>query len=233
MAVVPRSASTAPTTITAETPVIQIHSKTHFPIKLRSTLIGYNLLGYIDGSRLAPPLHTDTTRPVVNPCHFIWFCQDQVIISALLGSCIDTIQPLISMVDTAAIAWSNLTSSFASASHGRVVSLKSKLSKNPRGTRSVQEYLNGMQSIANDLALAQHPVPEMDLIVHVLNQMGEEYDIIVPAARVRESKLQFTELGDILKEHETKLKTAEESKQIIVATAHATQRSNPGSCARQ
>ncbi|RAL41576.1 hypothetical protein DM860_013110 [Cuscuta australis] len=159
--------------------------------------------------------------------------EDQVIISTLLGSCIDTIQQLISMADTAAIAWSNLTSSFASASHGLVVSLKSKLSKNPRGTRSVQEYLTEMQSIANDLALAQHPVPEMDLIVHVLNQMGEEYDTIVSAARVHKSKLPFTELGDILKEHETKLKAAEESKQTKVATAHATQRSNPGSHARQ
>ncbi|VFQ79446.1 unnamed protein product [Cuscuta campestris] len=158
---------------------------------------------------------------------------DQVIISALLGSCTNTIQPLISMVETSAATWKNFTTSFASASRGRVVSLKSKLSKKPRGTRSIQEFLNDMQSIANDLALAQHPVPEMDLTVHVLNQMGEEYDSIVSVARVLESPLPFTELGDILKEHETKLKAAEESTQSLVATAHATERSSSASHGKQ
>ncbi|RAL45840.1 hypothetical protein DM860_005994 [Cuscuta australis] len=96
-----------------------------------------------------------------------------------------------------------------------------------------EEFLNDMQSIANDLALAQQHVPEMDLTVHVLNQMGEEYDSIVSAARVLESPLPFTELGDILKEHETKLKAAEESTQSLVATAHATQRSSSASHGKQ
>ncbi|VFQ90436.1 unnamed protein product [Cuscuta campestris] len=160
--------------ITKDTSVIQLHAKTHFPIKLvstnfaiwqrqvRSTLIGLHLLGYIDGTMAAPPM---ILAESANPCYSIWFCQDQSIVGALFGSCSDQVQPLISNADTSHAAWTSLHSVFASASRGRVVSLKTKLGKNPRGDRSM----------------------------------------------------------DVLKEHERKLKAAEDTKAVVVATTNVTQ----------
>ncbi|VFQ75759.1 unnamed protein product [Cuscuta campestris] len=175
------------------TPVLQLHAKTHFPIKLITTNFP------------------------------IW--QRQAIVGALLGSCTDTIQPLISNVSTARDAWLNLHSSFASASRGHVLALKSKLGKNPRGNRSINDYLHDMHSIANELALNQSPVAEEDLVAHILNQLGTEYDPISSAAFLRGSKLPFTELGDVLRDFERKLQVSDEvSAASIVATAHSTQR---------
>ncbi|VFQ65869.1 unnamed protein product [Cuscuta campestris] len=217
-----------PYTITKDTPVLSLHAKTHFPIKLvttnfpiwqrqvRSTLIGLDLLGYVDGT-LAAPSPTDST-------YSVWFRQDQTIVGALLGSCTDTIQPLISNVSTARDAWLNLHSSFASASRGHVLALKSKLGKNPRGNRSINDYLHEMHSIANDLALNQSPVDEEDLVAHILNQLGSEYDSISSAALLRGSKLPFTELGNVLRDFERKLHLGDDPASPLVATAHVTER---------
>ncbi|VFQ62618.1 unnamed protein product [Cuscuta campestris] len=127
-----------------------------------------------------------------NSCYSIWFRQDQAIVGALLGSCADVVQPLISTAETAHAAWQNLHSSFATTSRGRIVFLKSKLGKNPRGNRSITDYLHDMRTIADELALVQSPISEEDLVVHVLNQVGPDYDPISSAALLRPSAISVT-----------------------------------------
>ncbi|RAL41729.1 hypothetical protein DM860_008911 [Cuscuta australis] len=81
-------------------------------------------------------------------------------------------QPLISNIDTAREAWLNLHSSFASTSRGHVLSLKSKLAKNPRGDRSIVVYLHEMHSLANELAFIQNPIPQEDFVSHIQINLG-------------------------------------------------------------
>ncbi|VFQ98727.1 unnamed protein product [Cuscuta campestris] len=176
-------------TITKDTPVVQLHTKTHFPIKLISTnfsiwqcQVSSTLIEFVDGTFHAPP---KVLEGAANPCYSIWFRQDQSIIGALLGSCSDQVQPLITTCETACEAWTNLHAAFANSSRSHIVSFKSQLGKNPKGDRSMSDYLFDMQSIANELALVQSPVSEEDLVVHVLNQVGDEYDSITSVARVR------------------------------------------------
>ncbi|KAK1441497.1 hypothetical protein QVD17_07436 [Tagetes erecta] len=216
--------------------IITITASTHFNITLtsqnfsvwrrhvQSTLIGLDLDNYITGATPTPPktiTEKDTVKP--NPDYTIWFRQDQVIFSALLGSCSDEIQPLIASASTAKDAWDRLTSSFASKSRSRIISLKSKLAKNCKGTRSVAEFLNEMRSIADELALVQSPVSEEDLMVHVLTQLGQEYTSIAAALKVRETPVTYSELFDKLVDFERSLKSTEHTTTVI-ATANATQR---------
>ncbi|XP_019171436.1 PREDICTED: uncharacterized protein LOC109166990 [Ipomoea nil] len=199
------------------TTIIKLNGPTHFPIKLtnvnfpvwrrqiHATLVGFNLFGYVDGTTKEPAKFTDPAQTSVNPAHLAWYRQDQVIVSALLGSCTDTIQPLISLTTTAHDAWQRLVASYASASRGRIISLKAKLTRNPRGSRSITTYRNDMRAIADDLALAQCPVSDEDLIVYVLTQLGEDYSSITSTIRVREKPLSFGELVDVLTDHERQL----------------------------
>ncbi|XP_019197200.1 PREDICTED: uncharacterized protein LOC109191084 [Ipomoea nil] len=223
------------------TEIIQLTAPSHFPIKLtpsnfsvwrrqvQSTLIGFNLLGFIDGSVQEPAAFNDSARTVANLAHLVWYRQDQIIISALLGSCCDTIQPLISTAKTANDAWKRLLASYASATRGRIISLKAKLTKNPRGARSVTAYLNDMRSIADELALAQCPVSDEDLVVYVLTQLGEEYNSIMSAVRIRETPISLGELADIRTDHERQLKEADDARQSLMASANITQRGSFGS----
>ncbi|GFP89753.1 hypothetical protein PHJA_001119100 [Phtheirospermum japonicum] len=215
---------------------VQLNAPTHFPIKLtsanfqvwsrqiQSTLIRFDLVGYIDGTQKVPSQFTDTAQQVVNPEYLLWFRQDQILVSALLGSCSDTIQPIISSAQTASDAWKRLTMSYANTSRGRVISLKAKLAKNSKGSKSVIEFLHEMRAIADDLALAQSPISEEDLVVHVITQLGDEFNSIVAALRVRETPIAFSELSNILTDFERMMKENEAVHQSLLATANVTQK---------
>ncbi|XP_031126911.1 uncharacterized protein LOC116029148 [Ipomoea triloba] len=81
-----------------------------------------------------------------------------------------------------------------------------------------------MFSIAESLALAQHPISEQDLVVHILTQLNDEYDHIVPALRVRPEPITFSELKDVLVEFERQQRKKDAARQSMVATVNVTQR---------
>ncbi|PWA77021.1 jacalin-like lectin domain-containing protein [Artemisia annua] len=215
------SSPTEPAIATAAmaTPIIHITAATHFPIKLTpqnfpswrtqvtATLIGLELDHHIIGTAKIPAETVpdgQNTKP--NPEYLRWFRQDQMVISALLGSCSDQIQPIISSAKTAREAWELLNSSYASSSRSRIISLKSRLAKNPKGTRSISEYLHEMKSIFDELALTQSPIPEEDLVIHVMNQLGDDYASLVASFKTRDTTIAFPDLFEKLLDHERTLK---------------------------
>ncbi|XP_019198221.1 PREDICTED: uncharacterized protein LOC109192078 [Ipomoea nil] len=213
--------------------IVHLNALSNFPIKLtplnfsvwrrqvQSTLVGFNLLGYIDGSIKEPAKFNDTAQTTPNPAHLTWYRQDQIITSALLGSCSDTIQPLIASAPTACDAWQRLVANYASASRGRIISLKAKLTRNPKGNRSVTAFLNDMRSIADDLALAQCPIFYEDMVVYILTQLGDQYSSIVSSVRVRDKPISLGELADALTDHELQLAEVDDARQSLLATANA------------
>ncbi|CAH9080698.1 unnamed protein product [Cuscuta epithymum] len=226
-------------TITATTQVISLTATNHFPIKLTSSnfsvwkcqvhsaLVGLGLEGYVDGTLTAPEKYLDTAKTQLNPCYAIWYRQDRTIISALIGSCSDTIQPLISSATTAKSAWDKLILTYANTSRGRIISLKSSIARTKRGNRSITDYLTERYAIAEDLALAQNPISDEDLVVHILNGLGPEYSNIISAIRVRDTAFPLTQLQDLLLEKEKGIQEAANATQLIVPTAHATNMMSP------
>ncbi|XP_019178905.1 PREDICTED: uncharacterized protein LOC109174068 [Ipomoea nil] len=225
--------------ITNETSIITLSAPTNFPIKLTSTnfpvwrkqvyatLIGLGLAGYVDGTTAAPAAFSDTACTTPNPAYQIWYRQDQILLSALLGSCSDTIQPVLASATTAANAWDKLTASFANASRGRVISLKSKLANNPRGSKSISDYLQEMQTLADNLALVQAPVADEDLVAHTLSQIGDDFHSVTSAIHARETPISFLALREILLDCERRMKSNEEVQQTLLATANVVQRNRP------
>lgn len=192
----------------SETTVIQVNAPTHFPTKLtqtnflvwrtqvQSTLIGLGVLGYLDGTIIAPSkLQTDGKT---NPAFLIWNRQDKIILSAMLGSCHEAIQPLISTAETAKEMWDRLVPLYANKSRSRIISLKSHLHNNPCNSRPIAEYLQDIRSTADELALAGHPISDDDLVLHVLTGLGDDYKDIGAAIKIRESSMTFGELHENL-----------------------------------
>lgn len=191
---------------------------------MESTLIGLDLVGYIDGSTVAPANYSDEARMILNPAYTAWYRQDQIILSAILGSLTDTLQPVISTASSTRDTWNRLSSSCAAASRSCIVSLKAKLAKNPKANRCIQMYMRDMREIADDLALAQSPVTEEDLVVHIFTQLRDEYNSIVAALRVRSNPISYGELHDVLTDYERLLKDNEAATKIHVPTANVTHR---------
>ncbi|KAL4566505.1 hypothetical protein LXL04_030621 [Taraxacum kok-saghyz] len=215
-------------------PIVEVTTHTHLPIKLNSsnfpvwrkqvvaTLTGLGLESYITGDTEAPSkvLAADNTK--ANPAYLPWFRQDQIILGAILGSCLETIQPVVSSAETAREAFQRLTESYASVSRSRIISLKSRLANNPKGTRSITEFLHDMKNIADDLALAQSPVDEEDLVVHVLGQLGDDYTHIASALKIRDTPIKFPDLFEKLLDHERTLKDTQSPS--VIAIVNSTQK---------
>ncbi|KAJ0524908.1 hypothetical protein HanRHA438_Chr09g0384371 [Helianthus annuus] len=214
--------------------IVELSTHTHFPIKLTannfpswrkqvlSTLTGLELEQFVDG-RTEPPPKTLEGKP--NPTYRLWFRQDQILLGALLGSCSDTIQPIVSSADTSNELFKRLTESYAGVSRSRIISLRSKLATNTKGTKPVAEYLNEMKAIADELALAQKPIDDDDLIVHILTHLGDDYKEISAALKIRDTPITFSDFYEKLVDHERSLQT---SKPIsLIATVNNTQRQGP------
>lgn len=61
-------------------------------------------------------------------------------------------------------------------------------------------------TIADDLALIGHPLSDKEVIVHILNSLGDEYKKLTIIIWARESPISFDELYDKLIDHEIYLK---------------------------
>ncbi|KAK2976500.1 hypothetical protein RJ640_001045 [Escallonia rubra] len=108
-------------------------------------------------------------------------------------------------------AWERLLVLFANRSHSRVMSLKEHPLNNPRGTRSISEYLQHMRAIADDLALVENPLSEDDLVLYTLSGVRPKFKEIVPTIRPRETPISFDELYDKLGNCELHLKKEDPS----------------------
>nr|KAJ0208302.1 hypothetical protein LSAT_V11C500255750 [Lactuca sativa] len=145
-----------------------------------------------------------------------------IILGALLGSCSETIQSVVLSAHTSYQAFKRLTESYASVSRSIIISLKSRLANNPKGTRSIMEFLHDMKNIADDLALAQSPVDEEDLVVHILSQLGEDYNNITTALKFHDTAITYPDLFEKLLDHKRTLKDTTVSPAI--ATVNNTQK---------
>ncbi|GJT77324.1 retrovirus-related pol polyprotein from transposon TNT 1-94 [Tanacetum coccineum] len=188
--------------------IVELSTHTHFPIKLTannfpswrkqvlSTLMGLELEQF-----------------------------DQILLGALLGSCSDTIQLIVSSAETSQELFKRLTDSYARVSRSRIISLRSKLATNSKGTKPVAEYLNEMKAIADELALAQKPIDDDDLIVHILTHLGDDYKQITAALKIRDTPITFSDLYEKLVDHERSIQESQPA--TLIATVNNTQRKGP------
>ena len=86
-------------------------------LQFQTLFIDYDLLGYIDGSKLClAATVTSNTTTTPNPAHTLWVRQDQLILNALVGSLSLTIIPFIARAQTSKAAWTILADTYAKSS---------------------------------------------------------------------------------------------------------------------
>lgn len=202
--------------------LIAINAANQLPLKLTPTnyyswktqfdalLYGYDLLGYIDGTKPCPSPETIVDEKTVpNPNFTLWMRQDKLLLLGIIGSLSHKVVPVVRSCKTSAKAWNRLAKLCANPSSSRTMGLAEQLTLINRGSQLVADYLATIRDIADELALIGAPVPNQYLITHTFNGVGTEFKELTAAVRARDTVISFDELHDKLVEYEAFLKREE------------------------
>ena len=150
--------------------------------QFEALLIGYDLLDYITGDH--PCLSSNNTpTSTLHKSH--WVRQDKLILSAILAFTTPTITPFISTAKTSKDAWLKLHTMYASKSRTRALQLKVELTLIKRENKTVQEYLHTVKTLADEIALIDHPISANDLTLYILNGLGPDFREVAAPIRAR------------------------------------------------
>ncbi|XP_038973307.1 uncharacterized protein LOC103697397 isoform X2 [Phoenix dactylifera] len=213
-------------------PLVAVNASSQLPLKLMPTnfpswraqfvslLVGYDLMGYIDGTIKHPSIVSFSQDDASAVVQSHWLRQDKLILHAILSSVSESIIPLIAMCETSHEAWMTLTRLYANKSRSHVMQLKESLSLAQRGSSSVTEYLQLVKGLADELAAIDAPLSSDDLTLYVLNGLGSDFRDIVAPIRAREKAFSFEELHDLLVSHEMYLRHLDSATNSLVVTAN-------------
>lgn len=141
---------------------------------------GYELSSYLDGSRpLPPPTITTDGVQTVNPEYTHRKRQDKLIYSSLLGAITTTIQPLLSRAETAAQIWEVLASIYAKPSRAHIKQIRQQLKDWKKGTKTIDEYVQGLVTRFDQLAILGKPLDHEDQVEFVVDGLPEEYKTVI------------------------------------------------------
>ena len=100
-----------------------------------------------------------------------------------------------------------------------MLSLRNILMKTTKGSQSIAEYMQTIKIITDDLALMGYPLSEDEIILHVLNGLGNDFKEISATIWARDSLVTFKELHDKLQDQEALLKQDDASRETPPITA--------------
>lgn len=164
-------------------------------LQVYALLDGYGFGGYLDGSTTAPE-SLITTNGVVSPnaAYTLWKRHDRLIYSVLLGAVTTTLKPLWSKTTTVAEIWSTLSSIYVKPSRGHVKQLKQQFKQWTKGTKSINEYVQGFTTRFDQLALLEKAIDHEDQLEYILEGLSEDYKSVIDQIEARDSPPLLTEL---------------------------------------
>lgn len=153
------------------------------------------------------PAATITTNNVVtpNPVFTKWTRQDRLIYSALLGAISTPLQPVVSRTTSASQILTKLASTYSKPSHGHIKQLKTQLKNYTKGSKTINDYLQGITTRLDQLAILGKPMDHEDAIELILEGLPEEYKMVVDQIEGKDTPLSLTEVHERLLNHETKI----------------------------
>ncbi|CAL8081497.1 unnamed protein product [Prunus armeniaca] len=130
-----------------------------------------DLMGFVDGSHECPPKHLSGST-IVNPAYTTW----------INNSLSKSVLSIVSRNQTARSTWLALERRYASTSQNRILHLRNELMRTMKGDLSVSAYLDKMNMIVDNLALAGQHVLDDELVQIIMNNLGLAYEMVVSAA---------------------------------------------------
>jgi hypothetical protein len=217
-----------------ENHLITINTAAQAPLKLTSSnyaswkiqfetlFIGYDLLGYIDGSKPCPSLTLITDDIIVpNLAYSLWVRQDQLLLNAIVGSLSPPFIFFVVRTISSHDAWHVLATTYAKPSRGRIRQVKNQLKNLTKGSMSITDFVYFIKAKYDELAVLGAPMDTDDLTKQILDGLDEDYTELVQVVQAREAAISFDELHEKLLLFEASLQTRSQSSRLGPITANS------------
>lgn len=198
--------------------------------QVHALLDGYDLAGYVDGS-IEEPHTTVTVHGVTspNPEYKLWKRQDKLIYSGLIGAISVAVQPLLSQATTSAQIWRKLVDTYANPSRGHKQQIREQIKQWKKGSRSIDDYVLGLTTRFDQLALLEEAIPHEDQIAYILGGLSDDYRRVIDQIEGRDISPSITELHEKLINFELKLQAmVPDSSTPVTANAASYNNNNNG-----
>lgn len=175
-------------------------------LQIHALLEGYDLAGFLDGSSPAPA-QTITVDNVVstNPDYTKWRRQDRLVYSGLIGTLSPSIQTLVTNTKTSQDVWKSLSATYATPSRGHIQQLRLQLKHFTKGDKTIDDYMRGLTSRFDQLALLGKPLDHEDKIEFIIDGLPEEYKSVSDQLEGRDVSPSIVEIHEKLINKEAKL----------------------------
>ncbi|GFP94576.1 hypothetical protein PHJA_001602000 [Phtheirospermum japonicum] len=173
-------------------PLVQINAATYLPLRLTTTnyvswklqftslFFGLDLMGFLDGSAMAPPTTLVVgTEHSPNPAYIRWKRQDQLILHGILASLTEAVIPLIASATSSSDAWIRLDRIFSKRSQSHIIHLKDKLSSIQRGTLQISDFLLQIKKLSDELSTLGDPLSDADLLIYCTRGLGPAFKEVI------------------------------------------------------
>lgn len=183
--------------------------RTNYPLwlaQISPILRSRDLFGYVDGSVPCPPKHSPATNTSqLNSAYLHWVQQDQTILSWINNSLSPAVLATVALSPTSRQTWQSLERRYASTSQNRILHLRNELLRTTKGDMSISDFLDKINSISDNLALAGSPLTDGDLVSIIMNNVGAAFEVTVSAAQARDTPITYEALEALLLSAERRL----------------------------
>lgn len=174
-------------------------------LQVRALLDGHALADHLDGSITPAATQTIGDLTTTNPAYTMWKRQDQLIYSTLLGAISTPLQPLVSRATASSQIWSTLASTYAKPICGHIKQHKTQLKNWVKGSKTIDEYLQGVTTRLDQLAILGKYMDHEDQVEIILEGLPEEYKPVVDQIEGKDTPPTITEIHERLLNHEATL----------------------------
>jgi len=215
---------------TAAQAPLKLHSSKYasWKIQFETLFVGYDLLGYINGSKPCPPTNL-TIDGTTNHAYSFWVRQDQLILNALIGSLSPPLISFVARTTSSREAWNVLATTYAKPSHGRIKHVKNQLKNLTKGTMNIMDFAYFVKARSDELAVLGASMDIEDLTENILDSLDDEYRELVRAVQARDTAISFDELHEKLLSFEASLQTQSCSSSLGPVTANSMTRNSNNS----
>lgn len=171
--------------------------------------------------RSVDPSSSSVLVKKTNPEYLIWKKIDRMLICWLIASISEDIFPIVSKCHTTTEIWNSLENEFLNASKTRMLHVKNLLQTTKKGNFNVESYVSKMKGYIETLESGKQYVSDIELINHILDGLGPEFEAIVSSlvTRIESSseKLSVQDVVYILQKHEMRLAKTNNALNSVIA----------------